>query len=177
MKKHIVIAGQRQVGKSTLVNRLLTDCEKSIYGFRTAKGGSLDEGYRSFYMHPANGLEKKESGENLIGKSNGVNRTFYAETFDNYGVKCLDAKPDGIILMDELGFMENDAELFKAKVIECLDGDIPVIATVKAGIDTDFLNSIINHPKADVYYIKKDNRDELYEQLRAIWHKYMGEYK
>ncbi|MBQ0041071.1 MAG: hypothetical protein KBS56_03495 [Clostridiales bacterium] len=169
MKKHIVIAGKRQVGKSTLVNRLLTDCDKPVYGFRTAVGGSLKKGYRSFFIHPASCTERSESEENHIGDGNGVSPIFYTDVFDSYGVSCLEAKSDGIIVMDELGFMENEAELFKSKVLECLDGDIPVIATAKAGMNTEFLNAVLNHPNADVYYIDEQNRDSLYEELKDLY--------
>lgn len=165
MKKHIVIAGHRQVGKSTLLNKLLAEYDGPLYGFRTASGASMKPGYRSFFMHAANCPEKTESEENHIGDGNGVDHSFYTDVFDNYGVKCLEAEPDGIIIMDELGFMENEAEKFKAKVLECLDGDIPVIATAKDGMDTEFLNAVLNHPNADVYHIDKENRDELYEEL------------
>lgn len=175
MKRHIVIAGQRQVGKSTLVNRLLTDCDKPVYGFRTAMGGSLKDGYRSFFIHPADCLEKIESSYNRIGESNGIERKFYADVFDNLGVKYLDVRPDGIIIMDELGFMENEAEIFKAKVLECLDGNIPIIATAKAGIDSEFLSRIINHPNADVYYIDEENRDQLYEEIKKFWNVFIGD--
>lgn len=173
MKRHIVIAGHRHVGKSTLLNRLLEDCDKPIYGFRTASGKSMRKGYRSFFMHPANCSEKYESEDNHIGDGNGKDHSFYTNVFDNFGVKCLEADPDGIIIMDELGFMENDAELFKAKVLKCLDSDIPVIATAKAGMDTEFLNAVLNHPNADVYYIDEQNRDRLYEELRPSFNAFM----
>lgn len=166
MKKHLVIAGERHVGKSTLVNRLLTGCEKPVYGFRTAKGGSLEDGYRLFYMYPADKSESNQSRDNLIGKSNGKERAFYSEVFDNYGVRCLAAEPDGIILMDELGFMELEAHRFCSRVLELLDGDIPVLATAKAGVDCDFLKAVLNHPNADVYYIDEQNRNDLYDQLK-----------
>ena len=68
--------------------------------------------------------------------------------------------------MDELGFMEQDAERFCSRVLELLDGDIPVLATAKSGHDIDFLNKILSHPNADVYYITIENRDELYELLK-----------
>lgn len=175
MKKHIVIAGHRHVGKSTLVNRLLEDCDKPVYGFRTASGKSMIKGYRSFFIHPANYTEKIESEENHVGDGHGGEPICHVGAFNNYGVKCLEAKPDGIILMDELGFMENDAELFKAKVLECLDGDIPVIATAKEGMDTEFLNAVLNHPNANVYHIDIENRDQLYEELKLSWKEFMGE--
>ena len=176
MKKHIIIAGHRQVGKSTLLNKLLADYDGPLYGFRTAVGSSMKTGYRSFFMHTVNCLEQTESEENHIGDGNGVNHSYYTDVFDNYGVKCLEAEPDGIIIMDELGFMENEAELFKARVLECLDGDIPVLATAKAGMDTEFLNAVLNHPNADVHYIDKENRDRLYEELRTSFSEFVEGY-
>ena len=166
MKKHIVIAGKRQVGKTTLVNRLLEGCSKPLYGFRTASGASVRKGYKSFYIFPAGSAERVESEENHIGDGNGVGPVGYPDAFNDYGVRCLSAEPGGIIVMDELGFMEKDAEKFCKRVLELLDGDIPVIATAKAGHDIDFLNKILNHPNADVYYITPENRDELYEILK-----------
>ncbi|MBR3200089.1 MAG: hypothetical protein IKG17_01955 [Mogibacterium sp.] len=167
MGKHIVIAGKRHVGKTTLVNRLLEGCDKPLYGFRTAPGSSVRKGYKSFYMFAAGSATRTESEENHIGDGNGIGPVAYPDAFNNYGVSCLDAEPDGIIIMDELGFMEKDAEEFCSRVLELFDGDIPVIATAKAGHDIDFLNKILNHPNADVYYITPENRDELYEILKS----------
>lgn len=166
MSRHIIIAGKRQVGKTTLVDRLLENCAIPVYGFRTAPGKSARKGYRSFFMHPAGTPERTESDENHIGDGNGKGPIGYPDTFDNYGVSLLEAKPGGIIVMDELGFMERDAERFCSRVLELLDGDIPVLATAKSGHDIEFLNKVLNHPNADVYHITIDNRDELYEILK-----------
>lgn len=166
MARHIIIAGKRHVGKTTLVNRLLEGQSRPLYGFRTAAGKSMKKGCRSFFIHPAGAATRSETEENHIGDGNGIQRIAYPEAFDNYGVRCLQAADDGIIVMDELGFMEQDAEKFCSRVLELLDGDIPVLATAKSGHDIDFLNKILNHPNADVYYITIENRDELYELLR-----------
>ena len=166
MGKHIVIAGKRHVGKTTLVNRLLEGSDKPLYGFRTAPGSSVRKGYKSFYIFPAGSAERLESEENHIGDGNGIDPVAYPDAFDNYGVRCLNAERDGIIVMDELGFMEKDAKKFCSRVLELFDGDIPIIATAKFGHDIDFLNKILNHPNADVYYITPENRDELYETIK-----------
>lgn len=167
MGKHIIIAGKRHVGKTTLVNHLLEGREEPVYGFRTVAGKSMRKGYRSFFIHPAGADERIESEENHIGDGNGVGPVGYPDAFNNYGIRCLQAEPGGIIVMDELGFMEKDAEKFCAKVLDLFDGNIQIIATAKAGHDIDFLNKILNHPNAEVYYITPENRDELYEVLKS----------
>ena len=168
MKRHIVIAGKRHVGKTTLVNRILDDNSVPVYGFRTASGKSLRQGYRSFFMHPAGAPERFESEENHIGDGNGIKPVGYPEVFDSYGLKCLEAKPDGVIVMDELGFMEKDAELFCNKILELFDGHIPILATAKEGHDIELLNRIFEHPNAEVFHINTDNRDELYDTISAL---------
>ncbi len=167
MGKHIVIAGKRHVGKTTLVNRLLEGRKEPLYGFRTAPGTSVRKGYKSFYMIPAGSSEQVESEENHIGDGNGIRPIGYPDAFNNYGIMCLKADPGGIIVMDELGFMEEDAEEFCNRVLELFDGDIQIIATAKSGHDIAFLNKILNHPNADVYYITPENRNELYEILKS----------
>ena len=67
--------------------------------------------------------------------------------------------------MDELGFMEAKAEAFTREVFAALDGDIPVIAAVKARFDVLFLNEVRAHPHAQLVVITKENRDELYLEL------------
>lgn len=166
MGKHIVIAGKRHVGKTTLVNRLLEGREEPVYGFRTASGHCVRKGYKSFYIFPAGSGDRMESEENHIGDGNGRGPIGYPDAFNNYGIKCLEAEPGGIIVMDELGFMEKDAKAFCSRVLDLFDGEIQIIATAKSGHDIDFLNKILNHPNADVYYITPENRDELYETIK-----------
>ncbi len=167
VKKHIVIVGKRQVGKSTLIRKLLDSYDGPIYGFRTAGGKSMRKGYRSFFIFPYSDTECIESEENHIGDSMMGNGIFNEEAFNGAGLKCLETGTDGIIVMDELGFMESQAENFCNRVLELMDGDIPIIIATKTGFeDNEFLNAVKSHPNADVYYIDEENRDLLYEQLR-----------
>ena len=169
MKKHVVLAGKKNAGKTTTVNRLLEHTDKKIYGYFTEPGQPMRQGFRSYFMRPAGSKEWINSDANHIGDGNGVNHFFYPETFNKFGVDCLTATPDGLIVMDELGFMELEAEDFCNKVLECLDGDIPVLATAKAGHDVEFLNNVLNHPNAEVFFVYEENRDEIYEKILSEW--------
>ena len=72
-----------------------------------------------------------------------------------------------ILALKDSGFMEKDADKFCTRVLDLFDGDIPILATAKSGHDIDFLNKVLNHPNADVYYITTENRDELYDTLKC----------
>ena len=54
----------------------------------------------------------------------------WPEVFDGLGVELLRAQPGSLILMDELGFLEQDAAAFRREVLRCLDGSIPVLAVI-----------------------------------------------
>ena len=68
--------------------------------------------------------------------------------------------------LDELGFLENDAHRFQAAVLAALDGSTPVLAAVKPK-DTDFLRRVRQHPHGEVFSIKPESREALYQHLRS----------
>ena len=67
--------------------------------------------------------------------------------------------------MDELGFLEAEAVAFTAAVLRALARDIPVIAAVKSRTDVPFLNAVRSMPKAEIFYITRENRDQLLQEL------------
>ena len=170
MSKHILIYGRRRAGKSTLVKRLLEEITVPVSGFRTRSTERDESGYHSIYLYPATGETSARTEENHIGDCNGRQRTVHPEVFDRLGVQYLDAvDPEGIILMDELGFMEERADAFRGKVLAALDGEIPVFAAVKdSTIQSDFLDTVTKHPNAEVFAITEENREELYETLLPV---------
>lgn len=87
------------------------------------------------------------------------------EVFNGLGCDCLQAPADSLIVMDELGFMEEEAADFVRGVLRALDGDVPVLASVKARMDVAFLQAVRTHPKATLFMIDEQNRDALYDQL------------
>lgn len=175
--KHILICGEIGVGKSTLAERLLEGCSLPVYGFTTKIMRRREDGFHEIYMFRSSDRERILTEENHLADCDSRNRTVHPEVFDGMGADyILEAKPDGIIVMDELGFLETGAERFCSAVLSALDGSIPVIATVKSTHkDVEFLNKVRNHPNAQLYYINRENRDELYEELRPLAEEMMCE--
>ena len=164
MYRHVLICGEVGVGKSTLINKLLAGTKKPVYGYCTKSLNKRDDGYHEIYMYPPSDPEKKVYLADCDTKHRHIN----TDVFETYGVELLNnVGNDGIILMDEIGFMENNAEKFKARVLEVLDGDVPVLGAVKSSHpESEFLNAVRNHPKVKLYSITKDNRDELYDIIK-----------
>ena len=166
-KKHLLICGAVGVGKTTLVRRLLAHSKRPLFGFSTLRLAQAGEdGLRPVYMYPAAlGESERENGEeNLLARCSREKKLVRSEVFDTLGVRLLHAERGGIVLMDELGFLESDALAFQHAVLAALDADTPVAAVVKAQ-DTPFLARVKTHENAALYTVTAQNRDELYAQL------------
>jgi len=165
--KHIVIAGPRSVGKSTLARRLAEELKRPLFGFETKKEDDLakEPNGSPIYIYGACG-EHTQTEENLVGYCKDQKFISIKEAFDRYAVKLGGPAPEGcVVFMDELGFMESVSEDFCRAVIERLDGDIPVIAVAKDK-ETPFLDAVRNHPKCRCFNMTAENRDELYSEIK-----------
>lgn len=167
--KHILLCGDRGVGKSTLVQRLLKANTRPVYGFYTKRLAADETGFHPIYIHSASAAEHTHTAVNQIGTCDSKIHNVSLEVFDTLGAQYLrEARPGGVIVMDELGFMEAQANAFVRAVFDALDGTIPILAAVKSRYDVPFLNEVRAHRNAAVYSIDQNNRDALYETLLPV---------
>lgn len=130
----ILICGPRGVGKSTLIRRLTALYPGPVSGFVTKRETVADgEGLFPIYIHPAACPESRRQygPENLIGRCDRRRSVRCTPAFDDWGPRLLEGP--GLLLMDELGFLERDAHRFQEAVLAALRGDQPVLAAVKTG--------------------------------------------
>lgn len=166
--KHILLCGERGSGKSTLIRRLLAHSARPLGGFITLRLKTPDEnGFYPIHLYPAAQPESERTNDrtNLVGICDSRTSVRHSEIFDTLGAALLDDPPrGGLVLMDELGFLENDAAVFQSAVLRALDGETPVLAAVKPK-DTPFLRAVREHKNAEVFFIDAQNREELYKTL------------
>ena len=163
---HALIVGDRGVGKSTLIRRVLKELDRPVFGFETRKETSLEDSVRGcpIYIYDA-GKPHCRMPENCIGYHKEQNREAVTAAFDRYAPKLTEPAPtDCVIELDEIGFLEAGSDAFCRAVLDLLDGDRPVIAAVK-NRDIPFLQTIRQHPKARCFSITEDNRNALYEEV------------
>ena len=176
--EHLIICGRRNSGKTQVFDRLLEACRMPVYGFVTDIVHTREDGYHEIYMFPVGERERILSEENHVGDCNMTERTVHPEVFDNLGLELLQTGTDGIVAMDELGFMETQSPRFCSRVLELLDGDTPVLATAKkSGPDMEFLSRIHQHPKVRICEVTAENREELCEELLGViedWNRWFG---
>ncbi|MBN2088181.1 hypothetical protein JW964_01130 [candidate division KSB1 bacterium] len=167
--KNILLTGRHGVGKSHLIQRVLGNFPSAaIGGFITEPvygGKNLIEGYCIRYFN------QNASGWNFAARS-WNNLPQYADygvdtaVFDVYGKLILTEALQNhqIIVMDELGFMEENAFIFQEMVIQCLDAETLVLGVMKP-IRTDFFQKIRERSDVEVIEVQSDNRDLLYQKL------------
>ncbi|MGS0745287.1 nucleoside-triphosphatase [Syntrophomonas erecta subsp. sporosyntropha] len=159
--KNIFLTGKIQVGKSTIINRSLSNFKGSIAGFKTIPRLRVDN-KRSFILQSLTADDYTDIP--WICRYNNEDRlTGITETFETYGVsvlqKCLGSQPD-LIIMDELGVFEAQAYRFQCMVFELLTSPLPVIGVLKAK-ENSFLDSIKSRNDVQVLQVTVANRSEL----------------
>ncbi|MBQ3461476.1 MAG: NTP transferase domain-containing protein [Solobacterium sp.] len=176
--KHIVLQGDKGAGKSTLIRRLAQEMQCTAGGFLTRAVMSRKTGYKDIFMYPASfifdtddqGIIARENGKLCGITQNGV-KEVYPEVFDTYGTQLIhSASKKQLIIMDEIGFMEEKAQQFQKAVLSAFDGTVPVLASVKAkNISTPFLEEVRSHENVRLIELNETNRDEVYEQLVELY--------
>ena len=163
---HALIVGDRGVGKSTLIHRVLKELNRPVFGFETKKEEQLEDPIRGcpIYIYDA-GKPHCRTGENLIGYHKEQDIPAITAAFDRYAPKLMGAVPkEAVVELDEIGFLEANAERFCQTVMHLLDGKNPVIAAVK-NREHPFLEAVRSHPEARCFYITETNRDTLFEEV------------
>lgn len=159
--RHLFLTGEVQVGKSTILNRLVQFFHKPA-GFCTrweSENGRLDRLYLMPYP-PCRPYPPEALVASRICRGNATGVT---ERFEALGPEIL--KRDGdLIVMDELGMLERHAPAFRASIMTRLDGDIPVLGVIKPRGDA-FIQAIHSHPRVRVETVTIENRDALLQQL------------
>lgn len=173
---HALIVGDRGVGKSTLIRRVLKELNRPVFGFETKKEEALEDPLRGcpIYIYDAGKLHC-QTAENFIGYHRETDFGTFTAAFDRYAPKLLATVPeDAVVELDEIGFLEANSEAFCQAVLHLLDGDRPVIAAVK-NREIPFLNRIRKHSNARCFAITPENRDTLYEEVLIYMKQQMEE--
>ncbi len=148
MIRNILITGNRQVGKSTLLNHILTECQKEYVGYRTLPHIAVSIGY-TYVMQDITTQETMPisfyDGKKMIGID---------DTFSDLGVRCLKHAlvcSSEIVVLDELGRFEQNNQAFIQAVHDLLDSEKWVFAIIK------------NEPIAYLEQIKQRKDCQLYD--------------
>ena len=159
---HIFLQGPKKIGKSTVIRKTLdiltSDAQLRLGGFFTWNGGNDDP---HIYMRPAR--SGKEDGAFRLASYDFVNGGIISniQAFELDGVRILADHADAeLIIMDELGYLERNAPVFRRAVLDILAGDIPVFGVLRQG-DVPWHLEIKQNPLVTIFEVNEKNRDGL----------------
>lgn len=166
--RHLFLTGEMGAGKTTLIQKLLAENKLPVRGFITKRLLLDGADHPGVYIMPAAGPWNTNGQMQQLATIK-ENRAFEInlDAFDNFGVKLLTSCQNGLIIMDELGFLESDANKFCRQVLELLDGDVPVLGVLKP-MKTPFLDRVRAHNKVSVIEVTEANRHQLYPKLLEV---------
>ena len=159
-KRHIFLTGDRQVGKSFLLQRVLAELTVPLSGFTTSWGQADAEGTTALILKDINGRQEAVAAFRYTDERK---RQVFPEVFETTGADCLN-NPHGLVIMDEIGRFEASTELFRNRIFAILDSDLPVFGVVR-DMELPFLDAVRNHPKTEVIRITKENREEMFSAV------------
>jgi nucleoside-triphosphatase len=167
MREHIFLTGEIQVGKSTIIRKAVERLCIAPAGFRTVWREVNSERVERLCLLPFGADMGQGDSSVAVAAVRDFNvRRFEArpDVFDEVGVRILSdvssARRAGLIVMDELGFIEDNAALFQSAVLDCLDGQIPVVGAIKPR-STPFLNAVRAHSRVRIFEVTLENRNGL----------------
>ena len=176
--EHIILQGERGAGKSSLIRKLVKEIQCPAGGYLTRAVFNKEKGYKEICMYPAAFIYDpgdqdtlaRENGKLCGITMNGV-KEVHPEVFDTYGTQLIHAaSKKELIIMDEIGFIEEKAEQFQKAVLSAFDSNIPVLAAIKAkNFSTPFLEAVRSHENVRLIELDETNRDEVYEQLKTLY--------
>lgn len=159
MKRKIFIEGEIKSGKSYVLNSVLNKLNLKYGGFLTFPfyQNSLRVGFK------IKDMLTQEEEICAIHNSDG-NLIIFKESFDDLGIRALDnaLKNSELIVMDELGFMEEVSIKFKNKVKDVLNSDKNVICVIKEK-KGEFLNEISSMGR--VYKVLDKDKEKIIDMI------------
>lgn len=162
--EHIFLTGDIQVGKSTLIRRVLAALSPlALGGFFTVSEPDAETGELGVFLLPAAEPDAPRSAENRVGlRIRGCGGVGDAAAFNRVGCAALaGAEGTQLILMDEVGRMERDADAFTARIEALLDCEKPIFGVLRGAAHTPLAERIRSHSGTRLVVVTPENREEL----------------
>ena len=163
---NILLTGKPGVGKTTVIQRVLSQLTRRLGGFTTQeiRRGGLRIGFsiRAVDNGQEGVLAHVDSASPYRVGQYGVN----VEEMERVGVSALRRalKSSDLIVMDEIGRMENYCPSFQRVVLDALEASQSVLGTLQMK-PTPFLDRIRQRPDVSVRLVTAENRDSLPPEL------------
>ncbi|MCD6177887.1 NTPase [bacterium] len=166
--KNILIVGKPGCGKTTLVKDISKDLNSKISGFYTEE--MREKGKRVGFKIKT--LDQKEGILAHIDLKTPYRVGKYKvnlKDLEEIGVVSIEKaiKQKKIVLIDEIGKMELFSDKFKKAIIEALNSENRVLATIMLKKNS-FCDRIKKRKDVKIFYLKRANFEEIKKEIEKI---------
>ena len=166
LKRHLFLTGGKQVGKSTLLHKLIEARHLECAGFET-RHLEIDGKRRAHILHGLIDMPEYENDCICCVRVNDMRSIAVPHVFDVNGAEILKRSIEAAqpyILMDELGKLERHSESFVAGIFAALDSGKRVLGVLQQ-CSAAHLEAIASREDVSVFTVTEDNRCELADWL------------
>lgn len=159
VKKNIFLTGAPSSGKTTVIQKILTQLKHPANGFftREEKQGDRRVGFLMKTLDNKKGyLAHQDIESEFRIRRYGVS----IENIETIAVPSIKPVGDHIVILDEIGKMECFSPVFKTAALEALDSENIVIGTITFG-GGDFIQNIKKRDDIEITEVTPLNRDAL----------------
>lgn len=159
---HIFITGEKHVGKSTVIRKVLEETSLKYGGlFSVSEFQGPD---RLVYLTDESGSERKLCG--ICSSQHVTDRR--PEVFDTEGVRLLEkaAGRNSLIVIDEIGNMESTAAVYSRTVENLLEvAGKTVLGVIQKRASSELAAKIRGNAGILLYTVTEDNRNALVNEI------------
>lgn len=173
--KHIFLTGEKQVGKSYVINKVCESLKGKYFGVKSISKFN-DYGQKEVFLTDISKNDEKLNEFNLAGRC--INYQVIevnVEVFDKYGVSLLENKDNKkIAIIDEIGQIEKDARIYGNKIRKIIENeDIKLIGVLRKDADTELANFIRNNKDVGLLEVTKNNQCEIMDTIKEFLGKFL----
>ncbi len=164
--KHLFLTGDKQVGKSTLLHRLIETKGIQCVGFET-RHFDIDGMRRAHILHGLVDMPPYENDCICCVRVAEKKSVPVLPVFEENGVRILQnslSSPTEFILMDELGRLERHADAFIHEIYTCLNSSKRVLGVLQK-CSSNHIEEISKREDVTLLTVTCENRDALLEYL------------
>lgn len=172
MARHIFLTGNKHIGKSTFLQKVLEPFSGSLGGFYTVRTRTFLKDAYSVHLYQAS-CQPVPSAENLLFSCQ-LPAEDVSARFNLLGCQALrESEGCSLLLLDELGPREAEAAAFRKNILSLLDGKTPVFGVLQAPA-AETWPEILAHPEVLLFHITEQNRNDekLIQWIRSFFFNY-----
>lgn len=178
MVRKLFITGPKKMGKSSLIKEVIEPKRKSIAGFFTQRIFFINDEACAFRLVDISSDEKYilevnnfafNCGSNIFLKRNRHKGIYFSDLkiFDEFAAKIISEallRKPALVVLDEIGLIEDNARIYIGKIQELLDSNIPVLGVLQLR-KGKLISEITGRNDVDVIELNRTNRGDIKQKI------------